>query len=1823
MMNEIVPFDGNIRVDTRFSAFDRFNLTTRVVRFRNQSIEDIAEECLPAGAEFTCAMSGRIVARDEWVLTFVSKNESLIFTPVLRGGDGNLGKQILGAILIIVAIVLLVATWGASSYFSFEMAYAGAAMMLAAGVGLLASAFIPMPEMPTPQDAAAASSITSWQPQTTQAQGGAVPRYYGRIKVCGNIIGANIENVGEKQYIYALICLGQGPYLGMSGFTLNDIAAADLRQTRITVRKGLLTQDILPGFEDTIINYPPASGTKLLYNIPCNVDTVGGPCDKLTIRMLFSAGLGYVTDTGALAGHTVILQVKVKRSTDATWTVIDKSKEAYEVQEIATARWELGFFMEQWTGGISFNPESVPGPMAWVTSLVGSTIPADHAEGEWAYDSYGRYCTWSWKTTYRAATAYRDYRTFSAASRNRVPVDLEYAIPPAWRYAGEPGWDGSFDICVTRMTADTDDVRCLDDVYYVGYAQTVYDDYTYPRQALVAIHALATDQLSGSLKFSCILDGAIVRVCRMVDNNEVWTIEWSDNPAWVCYDVLTSPLFSDDLTTVLRYDGVNPGRIAVADFIAWAIFCDTLLPQGRPQSVVLGTDGLKYKCIRTHTATLYNKPITGLLVNTLPKMTSATLPSGILSASGPVAPGYEVWNATNGAFAATGYFWKGEIVGPTTDVTMAYQFATAIALQAYTLRFYSGAYATDWTYEGWDGAAWVVLHTVTGFSDPGTSNRTVTDHTFIFDNPLSYIKYQFRFTAGVANRAWVTKVEMSQTGIDWNECWERTEAGDAGDWVQGQRYYFGTEKRYTFNGGFDRNSSRWDAAMQVCSAAQAAILLVGTKIHIVVDTTKTPRQLFSEGNLISFSEKFVDITNRVTEVEASFNDIDRDYDKASISVFHSDIDNGAGKLSVQVTGLVNQSEVWRICKYRVQNNLRRRPVEIEVDIDALTSTVGDVIYLQTEASEWDGGGSRGGIVMEATDNTVTIDKILAIADTTPATDYSILVRLSGTDTILTKALVTTPGDFSTFTISGTWGAVNPAFGDVYAIGIVNKVAKQFSILNVTPTEHHGASLSLLEYDPTIQTVIDSMDPEINTTTPVTTARRVEIASIVVCEEMSFDASGTCWRSLVARWTPSGAGTPYAKGRVFYRTYDATEAVSPGPWMLVGDTADVSMRIPGVSGLTSYEAAVCGIDTIGVIVSIDSTSAKKATITTIGIPTVDQIPLPAIVAGLQVKDNLVDGSYMGRDCVITWTKQEPLGANLANGGSIGGAPIVYDIVVKTSGGVALRSATVSTPEFTYPLADNTLDAAGPTFTVSVTARDAWNRTATEAASITVTNAIPANVGTIVVEAYEDGVKFAWPVSADQDLRGYKVRTRIEEAGTWSDWFENSKNTYSRDLTDAEKAAQGWGNAAVYIEVVAIDAFGQVSTAATAATGSCNNTKPSITVGPTTVSGTFTDLAAAITRLPSGGGAIVIKNGDYHMADEISLPDKHLTIYGESQGGVLVRNAPGKRLFDMRNLTKAFDFSKFTIESQNIAAFTPLIDIYGDSLSANSCDFKLKQVTILSKDDTLSSGDTAVSVGWGQIGTISLDDVKIFGGLRAISTKYGECHTGTINIGGCQLSGALEYIAYLVCGTLIFNGNPQLVAKSRGLFFQALASANVKGNTMTGTFANGITSYTGNSQTIITGNDLHSTHTPTSNQDAFSGISVVQSSRDIIDGNKIKYVSAAGAFHAGASGIIVDYFRDGSIKGNSIMIDVADNSDFHTGLALINAWAGSHRNIVEGNNIDMVRNTAKEKGISIGWGCNDNEGLNNLIYRAGVPVDDLGLRNKINTMLEAGDIDGGSW
>lgn len=517
---------------------------------------DLRNRYFPRDVKCVVVRNNEIIPEDRLSLCYPVPGDHIIISPEIFGGGDDGGKGILGTVLQIALIVVGAATgqyWlsGIAKGLGISAAMAGAIVGSLVG-GLLVNTLLPPPKPKLPTMDRLDFDVSrsySWNPQPTQQAGIPIQRVYGTHKIeSPNIIATYIENVNDKQYINILFDLGIGPYKRLYDFKINDQPIENFQGVTIETRLGHLNQTAITNFNDTKTEYPLS--VKIVKDTPYTYITEGNAFNGLEVDVTFPQGLYYANDSGGLDSYSVDLRIEIRKQGETNWTPI--TTKVVSVLQSNGGYWSAGRWeYDEW------------GSAYWNERQKGDSNPYSHYEGEF-YDGWWRWM-WIGPPSYFVSQTV-DYVTISGAQTSAIRRTFKVDNLP----------EGRYEIRVSNLTADQTSSRYGDDMYFTAVREVYYDDFEYPRQVLVAVKALATDQLSGSIRFSCMAEGAMVRIY----DGQTWKVDVTDNPAWIAFDALTKPVFDNNLN-VVKYRGFDPSRLILNEWFEAAQYFDELVPDGK------------------------------------------------------------------------------------------------------------------------------------------------------------------------------------------------------------------------------------------------------------------------------------------------------------------------------------------------------------------------------------------------------------------------------------------------------------------------------------------------------------------------------------------------------------------------------------------------------------------------------------------------------------------------------------------------------------------------------------------------------------------------------------------------------------------------------------------------------------------------------------------------------------------------------------------------------------------------------------------------------------------------------------------------------------------------------------------------------------------------------------------------------------------------------------------------------------------------------------------------------------------------------------------
>ena len=548
-MEKSLTHPQKVNLVTLRNPFDPKDRDICVIPYGYETLVEIAQTHLPQGISFAVSVNGRPVPEEYLSRVILSEGDYVVFAP--RVGDGDAGQYLKMVAILVVAVALSYAfPYGMPLW---QKAAISAIAMTAASITLNYLIPPPRPKIAT-MDAldGDASQVFSWNPQTVQQQGIPIPHAYGINRHYGNIIGAYLENEGDKQYLNVLISLAQGPFKRLWDFRINDQPVENMKGIEIHTRLGNLDQNPISFFANSKIEYPQSQ--KVAYGSPIVYTTIRDDFDGMEIDLSCPQGLWYANDRGGMDAHSIDVRVRAK-PIGGEWETISRQAVIKNVL-VSGGHWSLGYWVE----------DGESGSKEWVQAASGGAGVYDHYDGEWNA-TYRASWRWIQGEYYDAVTEMHDYFTLGGSAQAPVRKTIKY---------DHVGTAGKWKIEITKLSADQDSSRYGDDLYLTSVREVFYDGQTYPRRVLVGIRALATDQLSGSLRFSCLGEGRMVRVW----DGESWSVDASHSAAWVLYDIFTQPVFDNSLA-VQRYDGIDPSRFRLADFLELAGYLAESVPDGK------------------------------------------------------------------------------------------------------------------------------------------------------------------------------------------------------------------------------------------------------------------------------------------------------------------------------------------------------------------------------------------------------------------------------------------------------------------------------------------------------------------------------------------------------------------------------------------------------------------------------------------------------------------------------------------------------------------------------------------------------------------------------------------------------------------------------------------------------------------------------------------------------------------------------------------------------------------------------------------------------------------------------------------------------------------------------------------------------------------------------------------------------------------------------------------------------------------------------------------------------------------------------------------
>lgn len=291
--------------------------TVNLVR-RRRSLRSLAPKTsLPT----ICQLNGKWISRQSWNRR-VQDGDAIVFVTLPQGGGGSNPLRVILMLAVMVAAPYagsaILGINGAAALGSFGVSAFNAAIGFAGAA--LVNALVPAPKIGAAQHAsslASASPTYSLGAQGNQARvGQPIPVIYGRHLIYPDFAAMPYtEYAGNEQYLYQLLCIGQGEY---------DIETIRIEDTPTSGFDEIETEVVPPGgsvtlFPTRVITSIEVSGQEALTSTalgPFVANDAGTDASALAVDVVMPRGMYYANDDGGLSPVTIAWTVQAQEIDD-------------------------------------------------------------------------------------------------------------------------------------------------------------------------------------------------------------------------------------------------------------------------------------------------------------------------------------------------------------------------------------------------------------------------------------------------------------------------------------------------------------------------------------------------------------------------------------------------------------------------------------------------------------------------------------------------------------------------------------------------------------------------------------------------------------------------------------------------------------------------------------------------------------------------------------------------------------------------------------------------------------------------------------------------------------------------------------------------------------------------------------------------------------------------------------------------------------------------------------------------------------------------------------------------------------------------------------------------------------------------------------------------------------------------------------------------------------------------------------------------------------------------------------------------------------------
>lgn len=511
-------------LDVRDSSREVMDFTT------GQSLEDLFPQPVVQRHPWGLSINGKVIDPADRAKCFPSDGDYVVIS-VMPEGDG--AKSVL-RLVAMIAVAYFAPTLAAGMYTSmggtFVAANAGAMLAgLTVGItvvgGMLVNALLPPPKPPAFKSESSSPSYGIDGAKNTSAEGIPVPVCYGQFRTAGNVVGNYVVNDGDTQFLYMLICAGEGPIASITDIEVNEQPIANYADHSVDIRLGTPLQSVIDWFSNTIV--PVNVGQE--FTEVWKTFTLGTPgideYDGIRFDVSFPNGLFNLNNKGKLRQESVSIQIEYRPAgSTGAWTPLNISDTVLSYNTVT-----------EWVDGVPYTgPITQIGNIKYAADFDNSRIVG--------FD--------------KQVPVYGTSSAMEISGAQREALRRSFTTGPLTQ--------GAYEFRYKRTTTPSTDLDVSDKVYLTDANKLINEKVAYRHTAMLALKFRLGDQLSGIPNVTFLNGGKLVKVFD--ESTGAWApnLQSSANPAWIAFDILTNKRYGG---------GAAYSRVDLAMWRDWANWC--------------------------------------------------------------------------------------------------------------------------------------------------------------------------------------------------------------------------------------------------------------------------------------------------------------------------------------------------------------------------------------------------------------------------------------------------------------------------------------------------------------------------------------------------------------------------------------------------------------------------------------------------------------------------------------------------------------------------------------------------------------------------------------------------------------------------------------------------------------------------------------------------------------------------------------------------------------------------------------------------------------------------------------------------------------------------------------------------------------------------------------------------------------------------------------------------------------------------------------------------------------------------------------------------